>query len=293
MRWVRLDIPCPPELTDLVAALVLSETGRGPSIEASATEDMVQAYVPETRAASSRARLADRLAAGGGALAECAARISAVPLVEADWGLAWREHFHAFRVSERLVVKPSWEPWPPANDPRAARKGDLILELDPGHAFGTGSHATTQLALRALDRIVGPGCTVIDVGCGSGILGLAALKLAATWVLAIDVDPAAVESTAKALRRELRSGAARVLQAEGLSAVRVRADVIVANLTADLVMKVGETVPAHLTPEGCYIATGLLETSVDSVTAALAGGRLSVVEVDVLDGWACLTSVRR
>jgi len=289
MRWTRLDIPCPPPLTDLVAAIILSETGRGPSIASGLAEDTAQAYVPHAEAERSRARLAARLAAAGGELAACAARMVAVPLAETDWEMAWREHFKAFRVSDRLVVRPPWEPWPPRDDPTAARDTDVVLEIEPGHAFGTGSHPTTRLALQALDRIVRPGMTVIDVGCGSGILSLAALELGAGRVIALDVDPAAVECTAQALERHIRRGAALVLEADGLSALGTTADLIVANITAELVVKVGESVPPLLRPGGRYVATGLLETAADSVAVVLSAAGLFRERTDLLEGWACLT----
>jgi len=291
MLWIRLDIPCPSSLTDIVAAIVLSETGRGPSIEVSDDEDVVQAYVPGIEATRSRERLTARLQAGGGPVAGLARRMTSVSLGEADWETAWREHFHAFRVSERLVVKPSWEPWPPPDRPSASLEGDIIIEIDPGGAFGTGSHATTQLALQALDRVVLLGQTVVDVGCGSGILGLAALGLGAGLVVAIDVDPAAVECTVGNLTRDTRHSRVLVLQTDSLSALRLTADVIVANITAEAVAEVGKGVPALLREEGRYIATGLLEASEESVAAQVSQAGLVVERTDRLDGWTCLTFV--
>jgi ribosomal protein L11 methyltransferase len=291
MLWTRLDIPCPFSLTDIVSAMVFGETGRGPSIEPGATEDCVQAYVPQGEAERARQRLAGRLVAAGPPLAERAQRIAVTDLADVDWGAAWREHFKPFRVGERIVVKPSWEPWPPSDAPTAARETDVVLEIDPGGAFGTGSHATTQLALEALEREVSGGETVIDAGCGSGILSLAALKLGAARMIAVDVDPAAVECTAACLQPYLRESKAFVMETDGLAAVYARADVIVANITADLVVKVGETVCSHLRREGRYIATGLLDTAAESVTRALEIVGLVLRRTDHLDGWACLTLV--
>ncbi|MGQ9733415.1 MAG: 50S ribosomal protein L11 methyltransferase, partial [Candidatus Zipacnadales bacterium] len=174
-----------------------------------------------------------------------------------------------------------------------ARPDDLIIEIDPGGAFGTGTHASTRLALMALERTVTAGDTVIDVGCGSGILSLAALILGAEQVIAVDFDPAAVECTIRNLRNHPVKNRTLVLLADGLSALRARANVIVANLTADAVIRVGERVPTCLEQGGRYIVAGLLEDEVSRVCTGLEDLGLVPQTVDILEGWAAVTLVRR
>ncbi len=293
MRWIRLDIPCPPELTEIVAAFVLSETGRGASIAAADRESAVEAWVPEAEAARVRERLSARLAVAGPLLAKCAAGLRWAALPDVDWRLAWREHYKPLRVGERLVVKPSWEPWPPRGKPSLAGAADVVISIDPGGAFGTGNHQTTQLALQALERCVKPGYVVIDVGCGSGILALAALALGAKQVIAIDTDWAAVECAASNLADQIALGACRVIQGDGLACVRARADMIVANISSEAAVVIGQDVEGLLRGGGVYVATGFLSDVAGTISDRLAAGEFALQRTDELEGWSSLTFVRR
>ena len=113
---------------------------------------------------------------------------------EAEWQHSWREHFHPLRTGSRTVIVPTWRSYDPS-------PGDVVIELDPGMAFGTGHHPTTTMCLAALEELVSPGCSVLDLGCGSGILSIAAAKLGASGVLALDIDATAVETAAANVRQ--------------------------------------------------------------------------------------------
>jgi ribosomal protein L11 methyltransferase len=286
MHWTRIDIPCPPEAVDVVAALVLAETGRGASVVEDGGRVLVQAWVPADWCREARTRLEMRLRAIDGGLWAEGAAVSETSVSDDDWSLGWRTHFQPFRVGERLVIKPSWEPWPPADRPDLARGDDLVLEIDPGGAFGTGTHPSTQLALRAMERHVRPGDRVVDVGCGSGILSLAALLLGAQHVLALDFDPAAVECARANLEGQGWRRRASLLVANGLSALRLRADVVVANITAEAAVRTARQASTRLGPGGRYIAAGFLETDLADVHTALAAILQGTVETDRSEAWA-------
>ena len=292
MAWVRLDIPCDPDASDVVAALVLAETGRGASVVEGEDGVVVQAWIPENWQPDLGERLKQRLHAAGPPFSDAARRARPTLVPDEDWSLGWRRHFTPFRVGERLVVKPSWESWPPEGHAELARPDDLIVEIDPGEAFGTGTHASTQLALRALEATVGPGMSVVDVGCGSGILSLAALLLGADRVTAIDFDPSAARSTRRNLREQGLEARAGVLIGDGLAPLRGQADLIVANITADGVIAVGLQAWERLRPGGRYIVSGFLETSVPRVGRTLRRLGLEATGGDHLEGWASLTLVR-
>jgi len=292
MAWIRLDIPCDPDAADVVAALILAETGRGASIVESHGEAIVQAWVPQEWARERSEGLRRRLAAAGPPYSTGVADMRETVIADEDWSLGWRRHFTPFRVGQRLVVKPSWETWPPDGCPDLARPDDLIIEIDPGEAFGTGTHASTQLALSALEATVAPGLSVVDVGCGSGILSLAALLLGADRAVALDFDPAAARSTQHNLREQRLLPRATVVIGEGLAPLRGQFDVIVANITAEGAIAVGLQVCPRLKPRGRYIVSGFLESSVPCVERALVRLGLRTVDRAALDGWASLTLAR-
>ena len=203
-----------------------------------------------------------------------------VEIVEADdsWWDAWRPFARAVRAGDHLVVQPPWAPHLPE------RAGDLVVLIDPGRAFGSGAHPSTLLALAALEALVLPGSTVLDVGCGSGVLAVGAARLGAGRVVAIDIDPAAHEAT---LDNAARNGVAVQVSASPVGAVTGRFDVVVANLLAptlvELAVPLGERVGEH----GSLVVSGLLPQQTERVFAALAP--LLVVGQAELDGWVAAT----
>jgi ribosomal protein L11 methyltransferase len=203
-----------------------------------------------------------------------------VEVIELDdsWWDGWRPFARAVRAGSHLVVQPPWAPQ------LAAGEGDLVVLIDPGRAFGSGSHPSTLLALAALERLVGPGSTVLDVGCGSGVLSVAAARLGAGRVVAIDIDPAAHDAT---LDNAARNGVAVEMSASPLGEVAGRFDVVVANMLAPTLIELAAPLAERVGEHGSLVVSGLLPQQAERVFAALAP--LAVVEESELDGWIAAT----
>lgn len=204
---------------------------------------------------------------------------------EEDWANAWKQYFKPIRVTERLTIKPTWEDYAPSPDER-------IIELDPGMAFGTGTHPTTALCLRTLESVVRGGEEVIDVGTGSGILAIGAMLLGARRVLALDLDPIAVSSASEnsrlnRLENDIQVHLSDLLgvlksREEGGNAVplnvTVPVDLVVANILAEIILLFIDDVYAALKPGGTYIASGIFKNKEEAVAEGLEAAGFAIVD---------------
>ena len=204
---------------------------------------------------------------------------------ERDWATAWQEHFHVLHLGRRLVIKPSWR--------RHKRSGDeVVIDLDPGMAFGTGLHPTTRLCLRALEERAdrGPLGRVLDLGCGSGILSIAAVKLGGTRALGLDIDPIAVEATV-ANARHNRVGK-RVRAREGtIPSDEGPFDTILANLIAGVLMEIAADLAAELVPGGTLIGSGIFIDREAPTRAALEAAGFEITGRWDETDWVALEAV--
>jgi ribosomal protein L11 methyltransferase len=293
VEWSEIRLTVPPEALE-VTALVLHEHGTGGVVVESETEARLCAYLPAD------ARLSERLAAIRAALDDLqvhfpglAGRREEVGRVrDEDWANAWRAHFRPSRIGRRLVVAPSWEDY-------RRRRGEVVLRLDPGMAFGTGTHASSILCLLALERAALQGCRVLDVGTGSGILAIAAALLGAARVTALDVDPVAVRTAAANAAENGVTGSVAVLEGDlrGIEpaltgAGAVPADAVVANLTADVILGLAPVLARCVAPGGWLVVSGLIATEAGRVAEALASAGLRPAATEGLDGWAAVRLVR-
>ena len=203
-------------------------------------------------------------------------------LADEDWRDAWKKYFGVQRIGRRLVIVPSWVEHRPKPD-------DIVLRIDPGMAFGTGQHPTTAMCLAALEDIVAGGASVLDLGCGSGILAIAAAKLGAGSVVAIDNDPQAIKAT----RANAAGNNVAIEAREGtLDAVNQQFDVVVANISGLTLERLAPLLAQALAPGGRLIASGFLEDAVDGLRAAFEGAGLSV-ERAIEDGiWRAIIARR-
>lgn len=213
---------------------------------------------------------------------------------EDDWANSWKQYFKPLRVSDRLTIKPTWEAYTPES-------GEAIIELDPGMAFGTGTHPTTALCLRTLDKIVRGGEEVIDVGTGSGILAIGAIRLGASRVLAVDLDPVAVSSATENTRLNSLQDVIDVRQSDLLGVlqhgseadvrplnVTLPVDLVVANILAEIILLFLDDVYAALKPGGLYIASGIYENKEEAVAQGLEAAGFEILSREREEKWLAI-----
>ena len=194
---------------------------------------------------------------------------------------AWKEYFHPTRVSKRLVVCPSWEEYNP-------KHGEVVMTLDPGIAFGSGTHETTRLCIGALDDLVRSGTTVLDVGCGSGILSIAALLLGADSAFGCDIDEGAVKTARENAARNGVADRFICQKKDLLNGVTGCYTVVVANIVADVIIRMLPDTACHLEPGGSLILSGIITAREADVVRALEENGFEVVERRSENDWVML-----
>lgn len=198
---------------------------------------------------------------------------------DSEWKDNWKEYFKPTKIGSSIVVKPTWEDY-------EAKESEKVIEIDPGMAFGTGTHETTSLCIRLMEEYVKPGMKVLDVGCGSGILSIAGTLLGAGEVLGVEIDPVAVDIAKENILLNGVENTARAQYGDLTKGIDFKADVIVANLMADLVMMLSADVAKHLLPNGIYISSGILTEKEVLVTDTMRSLGFKILEVRE-DGMWC------
>ena len=210
-------------------------------------------------------------------------------IADEDWENNWKQYYKPLPIGEKLVVVPAWEEQP--------ADGRVALRLDPGLIFGTGSHATTRMCLAALEHCAGAGRTVLDLGCGSGILGIGALLLGCAHVTGCDIDPKAPEvAAANAALNGFYEDKFTVCAGDILADAGLRRrlgtgyDIVLANIVADVIIPLAALAPAFLAPGGTFVCSGIIDGREDEVAAALARAGFTVTAHDTLEEWHCFTA---
>ena len=282
-EWLEITVAVPAESTEATIAALLDAGSPGVAELAGAPTHLVACLKPGTDTEEALRNI-------NAALQRIASVGLARPVIvqhrflhDADWANAWKQFYHPLRVGRRLVVKPPWEAY-------VARPDELVIELDPGMAFGTGSHPTTRLCLQALEDHVEPGDTVADIGTGSGILAMAAALLGAGIVYATDIDslPRTVaQHNAEAMGL---GDIVRVLDPDAFYRSAVDCRIVVANILAPTIIALLPNVAAMLQANGIFIASGIVADDLDKVINALTGRGFHALEIRREDVWRAIVA---
>jgi ribosomal protein L11 methyltransferase len=300
MHWLELTVQAHPEAIESVSELLSRYAPGGVAIEEpielldegqeyrvlSGQPVKVRAYLPiDGKEEEVRQRLAEGLwhlsSLGPQFVGELQTRI----VNEEDWANAWKDYYHVTHIGKRLVIRPSWREYTPKDD-------EVVIELDPGMAFGTGLHPTTRMCLEQVEQRVWPGMRVLDVGTGSGILALAAAKLGAARVYCIDNSSVAVESAiANAAVNQLSERISVVLGVlDDAEATRLAGqfDLVFANIIARVIGSIAPYLARVLTPGGILIAGGIIEERRHEAEQPLLDAGLKLVGQVMIDDWVTL-----
>jgi ribosomal protein L11 methyltransferase len=213
--------------------------------------------------------------------------VSVSEVHEEEWATAWKKYYHPVKISKRFTVVPTWEEYTPVNS------DELIIELDPGMAFGTGTHPTTVMSIQALERTVKKGDSVIDVGTGSGVLSIAAAMLGAEKVKALDLDEVAVQSAKLNLKLNKVHTIVNVSQNNLLEGISDKVDVVVANILAEVILRFTETCAKTVKTGGYFIAAGIIQQKKDQVKESIEAVGFEIEETLRMEDWVAFIAKRK
>ena len=299
MDWTDIKLTVPARFSDTAEAIATGISGGGiyiedyrdleSQVEAIAHVDLIEQdlldkkrdevivhlYIaPDENVAEIADLMRDRLAR-----AEVPYTMALEGVRQEDWENGWKQYYHAMDIGARLAVVPSWEQY---DTDRA------VITLDPGMAFGTGTHETTALCLTVLDETVHGGERVLDIGTGSGILAIAALKLGAAEAEGVDIDPMCVRTAGENAQLNGVDGKLKVLVGDLSDKATGKYDIITANIVANAILHLAPCVPALLAEGGTFIASGIIDAREEEVCAGLAAAGLKVAEVRRQGGWVAI-----
>ena len=265
-KWDYTDIPIAKETEVVVEKAYLPVNGE--------LEGRIQTLQQEIKALESRG------------VNTAPAVLTTTELQDEDWSDTWKQYFHTEKPGERVVIKPTWEEYAPQGD-------EVVIELDPGAAFGTGTHATTSMCIRQLEKLVKPGMTVFDVGTGSGILSIISAKLGAKNIQAVDYDDYVLKIVEENLEQNNVQDIISVAQSDLMQNVHGKAELVIANIIADIIIRLFDQLDEHLEQGGTLLTSGIIEDRIEDVLSAAEKHGYGVVERLENKGWACITFKRK
>ena len=314
MKWNKFRLKTTTEAEDIVSSMLMDLGIQGVEIEdkvpltAADKEQMFVDILPETGADDGVAYLSfylDEEEDAGAILAEVRGGLSELSawtdvgegIIEEsqtedlDWMNNWKQYFHQFYVDDILII-PSWEDVKPEDSEK------MVIHIDPGTAFGTGMHETTQLCIRQIRKYVTDQTQILDVGCGSGILGMLALKFGAAYSVGTDLDPCAVEATHENMQGNgIRPDQYEVMIGNLINDPEIQErvgyekyDIVAANILADVLVELTPVIVSRLKPGGIYITSGIIDDKEQTVVEAVERAGLEVLEVTYQGEWVSVTA---
>ena len=304
MKWAEISIQTSHEATEAVAEIFYELGAAGVLIEdpelvndyirsdawdytdiplAEETDTVtVKGWLPEDNTLPGKMeQLRLRMDEMGQFLDKGTGAIACSEIQDEDWANNWKAYFHPEKIGKRIVVKPSWEEYTPSGD-------EIVIELDPGMAFGTGTHATTSMCVNYLEEYVQPGMEVFDVGTGSGILAIASAKLGAAHVQAADYDSVAVKVAAENIAENNETEKISIFQSDLLKNMTGKADLIIANIIADIIIRMFNDVDAYLNENGAILTSGIIADRIKDVIEAAERAGFDVDKMSEKAGWAAI-----
>lgn len=253
-------------------------------LNADKTVASVSVYIPAERsAAEALAFIKDRLNDAG-----ITGKLELVGVNEEDWANTWKAYYKTTRIGKNMVIVPAWETYEPKPE-------DIVITMDPGMAFGTGTHETTKLVIDLLEKYTEPGCRMLDVGCGSGILAICAAKLGAGECKAYDIDPVAVRVARENIENSQMSNIT-CDQSDLLRQVDTKGGkykLVTANIVADIIIRLAPDVGAYMEDDAVLLASGIITERAEEVIAALDANGFKVIENRTENGWCALALMKK
>lgn len=304
MNWTEITVKIPTEYTDTAAAIANMTVPYGiyiedySDLEAKAeeiahidlideelinkdrTETLIHIYISECdNAAEALAFLKERLTAENIPFSCGAEGVN-----DADWSENWKKYFHATEIGDKLAIVPSWEEY----DNNESRK---ILHIDPGAAFGTGTHATTSLCLSMLENYVAEGSKMLDIGCGSGILSIASVLLGAETAVGVDIDAQSVKTAKENAELNNVSGKTEYIVGDLADKINGKYNVVCANIVADVVIRLLGDVRAFMEENAVLLVSGIIDARENDVLAAAEKHGFKVKEKQYKDNWCAFALI--
>lgn len=298
MNWTEITVNIPLQYTDLAAAIANMTVPYGIYIEdysdleqnawdiahidlideellsKDRKNSVIHIYISECdNAAEALEFLKERLAAE-----KIPFEVGSVGVDDADWNENWKKYFHTIEIGDKLAVVPSWEEYPNPD-------GRTVLSIDPGAAFGTGTHATTSLCLGILDQAVADGVKVLDIGCGSGILAIASVLLGAESAVGVDIDSQSVKTAKENAQINSISDKTEFIVGDLADKVSGKYNIVCANIVADVIIRLLPDVDAFMTDDGILIVSGIIDIRKDDVMAAVKENGFKVEAEAYRDNW--------